>query len=150
VPVKAAELRFEPSWAARREHQRGKIEQYSFAFAEVPAWLPHLAIRREPLGGLANDLGLHHIRLEWEAFNRAFRVECEDRQFAYSFLDAGMMQWLMDVAGHSPFRFEARAGRLLVSCPRLGPDGLVPLFGMAQGFHDNVPRMVLREYALSS
>ena len=147
VPVKVAELRFAPSLEARRERQRGKLEQYSFAYAEVPAWLPHLAIRREPLGGLADDLGLHHIRLEWEAFNREFRVVCEDRQFAYAFLDVSMMQWLMDVAGDSPFRFETRGGRLLVSCPRLGPDGLIPLFAVAQGFHDHVPRMILREYA---
>jgi hypothetical protein len=147
VPVKAAELRFAPSLGARRDGQRGKLEQYSFAFVEVPAWLPHLSIRREPLGGLADDLGLHPMRLEWGAFNRAFRVECEDRQFAYAFLDVRMMQWLMDVARHSRFRFEARAGRLLVSCPRLGPDGMVPLLGVAQGFHDHVPRMVLREYA---
>lgn len=58
-----------------------------------------------------------------------------------------MMHYLMALPAGIPFEFEVRGPRLLVSCPRLEPGRLIPLLGVAQGFHERVPRMVLREYA---
>ena len=149
VPVRAGELRFAPSPRARQNGQRGSSKRYSFAFTEVMSWLPHITIRPDPLGGLAEDLGLHRLRFESEAFNRKFVVACEDREFAYRFVDGRMLQWLLDTAAttHPTFGFEARGKRLLVHCPRVAPSELAHLLAMAQGFHDRVPRMVLRRYA---
>ena len=148
VPVKAGELRFGPSSRGIQNGQRASSRLFSFAFTEVAAWLPHITIRHDPLGGLAEDLGLRRIRFESEVFNRTFAVDCEDRQFAYNFVDVGLLQWLVSMAAatRSQFCFEARGNRLLVHCPRIKPDGLVPLLAMAQGFHDHIPRMVLRQY----
>jgi hypothetical protein len=149
VPVRAGELRFAPSSRGVQNGHTASPKMFSFALTEISAWLPHIAIRHDPLGGLAEDLGLRRLRFESEAFNRKFAVACEDGEFAYKFVDIRMLQWLLDTATttRSPFAFEARGPRLLVHCPRVAPNGLLPLLGMAQGFHDHVPRMVLRQYA---
>jgi hypothetical protein len=149
VPVSAGELRFAPTSRGLQSGQRASTKMFSFAFTEVPAWLPHITIRHDPLGRLAEGLDWRRIRFESEAFNRTFAIGCEDREFAYKFVDVRMLQWLLDAAQatRSSFGFEARGNRLLVHCPRVNPNGLVPVLGMAQGFHDSVPRMVLRQYA---
>ncbi len=126
----------------------GLAQRFSFAFVDIPAWLPHLKIERDPLAGVAEDLGLDRIRLESAAFNRAYRVTCGDREFAYGFLDTRMMLWLLDVARQYSVEFEVRGRKLLVYMPRLKPGELPLLFGLAKGFRDHVPRMVLREYAV--
>jgi hypothetical protein len=146
VAVKAGELRFAPTTPDGAQRRSTKL--FSFAFTEVPAWLPHITIRHDSLGGLAEDLGLRRIRFESEAFNRTFAVGCEDREFAYNFVDVRLLQWLVNTAA-ATFGFEARGNRLLVHCPRVQPGGLVPLLGTAQGFHDNIPRLVLRRYAIT-
>jgi hypothetical protein len=149
VPVNAGELRFAPTSRGVRNGHTASTKMFSFAFTEVTAWLPHITIRHHSLGGLAEDLGLRRLRFESEAFNRRFAVDCEDREFAYKFVDIRMLQWLLGTAAatHSSFGFEARGSRLLVHCPRVAPNELVPLLGLAQGFHDHIPRMVLRQYA---
>lgn len=82
VEVQVAELRFAPSWQSTREGRRGSTRQFSFAFTAVQAWLPHLKIRRDAFGTLAEGLGLRRIRFESEQFNRTFDVVCESREFA--------------------------------------------------------------------
>jgi hypothetical protein len=60
-------------------------------------------------------------------------------------VDARMLLWLQGLAETFRFDFEVRGDRALVSCPRLKPTALVPLFGAAKGFVDHIPRLVLRD-----
>ncbi len=149
VEIKAGELWFDSGNRGPMQAAMGIAQHFSFAFVDVPAWLPHMKIERDPLRGVADDLGLDRIRLESDAVNRAYRVTCRDREFAYAFLDTRMMLWLLDVARHHPVEFEVNGRKLLVSMPLVRPGELPVLFGLAKGFRDRVPRMVLREYALS-
>ncbi len=149
VEVRAGELWFDSGKRGPMQAAMGIAQHFSFAFVDVPAWLPHLKIERDPLAGVADDLGLDRIRLESDAFNRAYRVTCSDREFAYAFLDTRMMLWLLDVARQYPVEFEVNGRRMLLIMPRVRPGELPVLFGLAKGFRDRVPRMVLREYAIA-
>lgn len=149
VEVQAGELWFDSGKRGPLQAALGMAQHYSFAFVGIPAWLPHLKIERDLLAGVADDLGLDRIRLESDAFNRAYRVTCADREFAYGFLDTRMMLWLLDVARQYPVEFEVRGRKLLACMPRVKPGEVPVLFGLAKGFRDRVPRMVLREYALA-
>ena len=44
---------------------------------------------------LADALSFHDIEFESEDFNRAFNVKSPDKKFANDFVDARMMQWLL-------------------------------------------------------
>ncbi len=149
IEVEAGELWFDSGSRGPVQAALGIAQYFSFAVVGIPAWLPHLKIERDPLASVADDLGLDRIRLESSAFNRAYRVTCADREFAYGFLDIRMMLWLLDVARQYPVEFEVRGRKLLVYMPRLKPGELPVVFGLAKGFRDRVPRMVLREYALA-
>lgn len=147
VDVKAGELWFDSGKRGPVQAAMGIAQHFSFAFVDVPAWFPHLKIERDLLAGVADDLGLDRIRLESDAFNRTYRVTCADREFAYGFLDTRMMLWLLDVARQYPVEFEVNGRKMLLIMPRVRPGELPVLFGLAKGFRDRVPRMVLREYA---
>jgi hypothetical protein len=149
VGIEAGDLSFEPAKRGPMEMLRAVSQQFSVAFTEIPAWLPHLKIQRDEWGGAADDLGLDRIRLESHAFNRTFNVTCADREFAYQFLDTRMLLWFLDVARYHPVEFEVKGRKLLAYMPQLKPGELPVLFGLAKGFRDRVPRMVLREYAIA-
>ena len=150
LDIRAGELWFASGNRSPVQALAGVGQRFSFAFVDIPAWLPHLKIERDQLAGVADDLGLDRIRVESAAFNRACRVTCDDREFAYAFLDTRMMLWLLDVARGYQVEFEVRGPKMLVYMPQLRPGQLPVLFGLAKGFHDHVPRMVLREYARAS
>lgn len=147
VEVKAGELWFDSGKRGPVQAAMGIAQHFSFGFIDIPAWMPHLKIERDSLAGVAEDLGLDRIRLESAAFNRAYRVTCADREFAYAFVDTRMMLWLLDVARQYPVEFEVTGRKMLVYMPRIRPGQLPLLFGLAKGFRDHVPRMVLREYS---
>jgi hypothetical protein len=116
---------------------------YRFDCAMVPieAACPHLSIDRENiLTRLADSLALRDIEFESEDFNRAFNVKAKDRAFATAFVDAQMMDWLMQHGER--YAFEVVADQLLVSCKRLRPTELVPLLGTARAFREQVPGVV--------
>jgi hypothetical protein len=148
VDVRIGELRFEtdPGRAGWGHHRPGS--GFSFAVAEIDAWVPHVAIRHDPLPLLANEFMQDRLLFESEEFNRTYRVVCQDLRFAYKFVDPRMMLWLIEMGESFRFDFEVSGNLLLVSCHRLKPNALVPLFGAAQGFHDHIPAIVLRNHPL--
>jgi hypothetical protein len=147
--VKTGELRFKPDPDRQRTDFHQTAKRYSFAVVEIDAWLPHLAIRHDPLAGVSESLLLDRLRFESDRFNRTYRVDSPDQRFAYKMVDARMMLWLLEMADGFRFDFEVNGDRALICCPRLKPTGLIPLFGAAKGFVDRIPRVVLRDNALS-
>jgi hypothetical protein len=93
---------------------------------------------------LADALSFHDIEFESEAFNRAFNVKCSDKKFANDFVDARMIDWLMQHG--DGYSFEVCADQLLIAHRRLRPVELTPLLGTAQGFSKAVPRVVFELY----
>ena len=75
-------------------------------------------------------MGLRDIDFESEAFNRAWNVKAEDREFAFKLVDARMMHYLMSTEG---FGYEVVGPWLLVYTKRLKPTELIPLLGSAEG-----------------
>lgn len=119
--------------------------RFSCGFAWFNAYCPGLSVSREDLfSWVANRIGVPDIQLELEEFNRAFKVRCSERKFAFDFLDARMMQWMLDA--DSGFSYEVVAGMLLVYTKRLPPLALTPVVGTLKQFHDQVPRVVYELY----
>jgi hypothetical protein len=121
---------------------------FSCAVTSVEAACKRLAIERPSLRTrLADGLGLADIRFESEAFNGAFNVKGDDERFASAFVDARMMEWLLNEAG--AFGFEVAGDRLLVVCDRRRPMELVPLLAKARDFRKQVPPVVFSLYPKS-
>jgi hypothetical protein len=94
---------------------------------------------------LADALSFHDIEFESEDFNRAFNVKSPDKKFANDFVDARMMQWLLQNGKGTAF--EIMGDRLLCYRRKLSPMEIVMLLGLSKAFLDRVPRVV---YALYS
>jgi hypothetical protein len=74
--------------------------RFTCAILQIPAACPGLAITHEDfLTRLGSHIGFHDVELEYDEFNRRFRVKCDDRKFAFTLLDGEMMQWLVDADG---------------------------------------------------
>jgi hypothetical protein len=118
---------------------------FSVLLVDLALRAPYVSVERENLLTIVADhLGLKDIDFESEAFNRRFNVKSADREFAFKLIDARMERFLLDTGG--AFAFEFAGTSLLVTCHRLAPTELVPLFGSAKGFVDRIPRLVWNEY----
>ena len=94
---------------------------------------------------LADALSFHDIQFESEDFNRAFNVKSPDRKFANDFVDARMMQWLLQNGEGTAF--EVMGDRLMCYRRKLPPLQLVTLLGLSKAFLDRVPNVVYALYA---
>jgi hypothetical protein len=147
LPVKAADYWYYTESSDAQGHRSKSYHYFSVAVAEVGADMPPVTIERETvLTRLGGHIGLHDIEFESERFNRRFRVRAGDREFAFRLVDARMMQWLLAMG--EGFGFEVCGPKILVHSRRRKPDDLVPLFGVAKGFNDHVPRLVWTEYGI--
>ena len=93
---------------------------------------------------VAGALSFHDQQFESEAFNDAFKVECDDPRFATAMIDARMMEWLL--AHATEYTFEAVGNRVLVAGPKIDPLALTALLGVARGFVQHVPKVVSSMY----
>lgn len=150
VDVKVAELSFKADPQRRRRQLFQTSKRFSFALVEIDAWLQEVAIRHDPLASVSESLLLDRLRFESDEFNRMYRVDCADQRFAYKLLDARMILWLQEIGQSFPFDFQVSGNRLLVWGKRLKPMALIPLFGAAEGFVHHIPRVVLRDNAVSA
>jgi hypothetical protein len=96
------------------------------------------------LSKVAGALSFHDQQFESEAFNKAFRVSCDDARFANALIDARMMEWLL--AHGIGYTFEAVGDRVLVAGPKIDPVALTSLLGVARGFVQRVPKVVSSLY----
>jgi hypothetical protein len=122
--------------------------RFECAVSTVDAACPHLTLDHENLfTRLADHLAMHDIEFESEDFNHAYNVKCDDERFAFAFVDARMIVWLM--AHGDGYAFEVVGDRLLVACRRLDPMALVPVLGTVRDFRAQVPRDVPSLYPKS-
>jgi hypothetical protein len=121
---------------------------YRFDCVVVPidAACSPLTIENENvLTRLADTLSFHDIEFESEDFNRAFNVKSPDKKFANDFVDARMMQWLLQNGRGTAF--EIMGDRLLSYRRKLSPMEIVTLLGLSKAFLDHVPRVVYSLYS---
>jgi hypothetical protein len=91
-PVMVFDYRFTTDPTERRHTRR-----YQVALIEVPIHAPRLAMRPERFRDvLARWANLEDTEFESEEFNRRFRVQCEDRRFAFDVFHPRMLQCCLD------------------------------------------------------
>jgi hypothetical protein len=127
---------------------RGRSKRYHYfscVLYEIPAFLPRLDVTREgPLSRISDHVGFRDLEFESEEFNRRFQVWAPMRSFAYEFLDARMIRWLLSLEGN--YCFETSGTHLLFYCKRVRPPGFVPLMWAASGLAKRIPRVVWNLY----
>ena len=89
---------------------------------------------------LAQEVGLaRDIELEWEEFNRVYRVRSPDRRFVTSVLDGRMMEWLLGVSPR--FGFEIAEGRVLAYTAQVYPWEISSVLSKALEFRERIPKV---------
>lgn len=108
--------------------------------------LPSIEISPEGLGrrflnavGVGND-----VQFESDEFNRAFKVISNDRDFAFTLIDAGMIDWLL---GNSRSNIIEIEGEHAVMATRSIRWEQMPEFiNTLMAFEDRFPRLVWEKY----
>lgn len=126
----------------RRQGPDSRPQEFSVLLVAIDARVPHVRIRYEvPFPPWVDD-----IKFESEQFNRRFRVQADDRRFAFKLLDARMIAWLLATAGsHS---YEVGGMWVLVYTRRLPPERLTTLLNAGIGFIEHIPRLVWADYGV--
>ena len=139
-------------WWQNREGEAGPRTQRvstglvrTGAAVGVPAFLPRLVVRPESLGTKAVDaLGGRDIQLESDEFNRLFDVRSPDRRFAQLFLDAGMIDLLVQTEAR--LTLEVFGNWMLLTSPLAAPADFPALLGYVRALRDAIPELVREMY----
>ncbi len=143
---------FEFQYTEISRDSEGKQQRrtYRFQGAIAPiegAFCPGLQVGPENLlTRLKDKAGFRDLELESEDFNRRFEVEANDRRFAYAFLDARMMNWLL--ATPKGLRFEVLGQHVMVIGDRIPVDQWMLRHHIAQDFANRTPDVVRSLYPL--
>lgn len=110
-------------------------------------FVPRIAIGPENfLSRVKDKVGFRDIEFESDEFNRTFEVDARNREFAYRFCDARMMQWLlMTRQAIGDFEIEVLGQHALLVTDTLDPDSWLRWHVIARDFLRRIPRLV-REY----
>jgi hypothetical protein len=122
--------------------------RFDCAVTTIDATCSHLTIDHEDLlTRIAGALSLKDLQFESDQFNHAYKVNSKDERFAYAFVDARMMEWLLEHA--EGYVFEVLGDQLLIAGPKIQPMEFLPLLGTLRTFRDQVPRAVFSLYPKS-
>jgi len=119
--------------------------RFTCALIQIPAACPPLCLDHEDfLTRLGSHVGFHDVELEYDDFNRRFRVKCKEQKFAFTLLDGEMMQWLLD---SDRFKTLELVGPwALLAGSRLDPARWPDLGTWLDQFHAHVPPLVYSTY----
>jgi hypothetical protein len=125
-------------------HTSRSYSRFDCVTTRIDASGPALQISEENVfTRLADALTFRDIEFESEEFNRRFTVRGDER-FATAICDARMMDWLLRHG--DGYAFEVVGDRLLCSCRRVAPAGMIHLFGTAKTFREQIPAVVSSLY----
>lgn len=126
-------------------HRTRSYSRFQIALVPIGAYLPKVQIGGENIfTRLADHMGMEDINFESEEFNRTFNVKSEDRKFAFTLIDARMMQWLLYVG--KTYSLETSGSELLVYRRRSKPQEIPNLLDVADQTIDRIPRLVWEDY----
>lgn len=127
------------------EGRSRQLHRHTCAILAIPAACPPLCLTHENvLTRLEDHLGHHDVKLEYDDFNRRFLVNCEEQKFAFSLLDAQMMEWLL--AADSFDRVEIVGPWVLLAHTRLAPAAWLDLGTWLDAFHSHIPAVVYSSF----
>jgi hypothetical protein len=125
-------------------HSRS-YHRFTCGLLTIPAACPPLRLAHEDfLTRLGEHLGLHDVELEYDDFNRRFRVNCGEQKFAFALLDGQMMQWLLDVGSFQSV--EVVGPWVLLAGKQLEPARWLDVGAWLDQFHAHVPPVVYTTY----
>jgi hypothetical protein len=126
-------------------HTSRSYARFDCVLTRIDASCPALHISEENVfTRLADALTFRDIEFESDAFNRRFTVKGADERFATAFCDARMMDWLLRHG--DGYAFEVVGDRLLCSCRRVAPAGMLHLLGTTRTFREQIPAVVSSLY----
>ena len=132
-------------WYYEQSGRSGTYHRFTCALLTIPAACPELQVSHEDfVTRLGEHLGLHDVTLEYDDFNKRFRVKCNDQKFAFALLDGEMMQWLLGADGFATF--EVIGPWVLLACAKLDPAKWLDLGTWLTQFHSHVPPVVYTAY----
>ncbi len=141
-PVRIFDLR----WVVDRESGHASERSRTFMAVDLGGVFPHLRLSPQGLlGTLVEHTHANDIQLEWEEFNDAFVITCDDERFARALLDPQMMEFLHKVGRGTTI--ELRGRWLLLDPERLlAPEEWRLLHIFAVEFPARVPGAVWSFY----
>ena len=128
-----------------RGNRSRTYHRFTCAILQIPAACPPLCLDHEDfLTKLGRHVGIHDVELEYDEFNKRFRVKCKEQKFAFTLLDGDMMQWLLDRDGFETL--EVVGPWVLLAVNRLDPARWPDLGTWLDQFHAHVPPLVFSTY----
>ncbi len=119
---------------------------YTCGTITMAAACPELRIGQENfLSRLGSHIGVHDVEFESAEFNKEFRVHCDDQRFAFSLIDARMMEWLLTAAGSVP-AIEVVGPFVFLAVNRMNPSEWSSLLEWFDQFLAHVPEVVYSTY----
>ena len=123
------------------EGRSREVHLNTCAILSVPAACPPLCVTHDnALMRLEDHLVHQDVQFEYDDFNRRFRVNCENQKFAFSLLDAQMMEWML--ATDSFDRVEIVGPWVLIARRQLDPALWLSLGNWLDAFHTRIPPIV--------
>jgi hypothetical protein len=141
VPVRLFDFWYYDETSDTNHNRSRSYHRFTCAALTIDADCPTLRIGHESvLSRIGSALGFHDVELEYDDFNRRYRVKCKDQKFAFSLLDGRMMEWLL--AASAIDSVEVVGPFLLLALPRLASEDWPGLLTTAEQFLEHVPRVV--------
>ena len=145
VPLRVFDYWYYDESSSGRGGRSRTYHRFTCAVATIPAACPRLRLGHEDfLTRLGDHLGLGDVELEYDDFNKRFRVKCNDQKFAFSLLDGNMMQWLLGADSFSSLEIDGPW--VLLARPKLDPAHWLDLGSWLDQFHRQIPPVVYSTY----
>jgi hypothetical protein len=145
IPMRLFDYWYYEETSDGRGNRSRQYHRFTCGLATIPAACPRFQLGHENfLTRLGDHLGLHDVELEYDDFNRAFRVKCADQKFAFSLLDGQMMEWMLREDSFAAV--EVDGPWVLVAADRLPPAQWLTLGSWLEQFHRLIPPVVYSTY----
>jgi hypothetical protein len=145
IPMRLFDYTYYDQSSDSQGRQSRTYHLFTCAIATIPAACPRLNLGHENfLTRLGGHIGHRDVELEYDDFNRRFRVKCDDQRFAFSLLDGNMMQWLLSADGFDSV--EVDGPWVLLAGPRLDPARWLELANWIDAFVRQIPAVVYSSY----
>jgi hypothetical protein len=96
------------------------------------------------IGSWVPAAGLHEVTTESAAFSQRYRVRTQDPKFASAFLDARMIEFLLELG--EPWTFEVGDSWLAMTAHQIPTQRIPDLIETMQAFRHHVPRVIASMY----
>jgi hypothetical protein len=146
VPMCAFDFWYYEESTDNKGRRSRSYSRFTCAAMTIAADCPTLRIGHEGVfTRIGSALGFKDVELEYDEFNREYRVHCADQKFAFSLLDGRMMEFLLRVS--SIDALEIVGPFVLIATGKLASQDWPVLVETAEQFHEHVPNVVWTTWA---